>query len=290
MIEKARPDAVDVLDDLDARPGSATSLLRTIVGAVLRERGGWLPTRVIVVAMAALGVSESRARTALTRVKSKGLLVPESRGGRPGYRIAEAAVPMLERGDRRIHHPRIMDDQDQRWCLISFSIPETQRDARHQLRKRLSWIGAGTVTPALWITPDFLREEVAEIVGGLGLDERVTLFVTDEVHSRAAPREQLVSEWWDLDGIRGLHDAFLRQHRADLDALGPSPAPRDAFAIWIAALDTWRPIPYLDPGLPAALLPEDWPGRQSVPLFLRLRDAARGGASLYIEGLVGDGA
>jgi len=31
-----------VLDDADSRPGSATSLLRTIIGCYLRRLGGWI--------------------------------------------------------------------------------------------------------------------------------------------------------------------------------------------------------------------------------------------------------
>lgn len=276
----------DVLDDFDSRQGSATSLLRTIVGTSFREHGGWLPTGVVVAALADVGVAEGQARTALTRVKSKGVLMPERRDGRPGYRLADAALPMLQRGDRRINHPRIMRDEGERWCLISFSIPEAHRDARHQLRRRLSWIGAGTVTPALWITPDFLREEVVEIVVDLGLLSHVTLFSADDIWNGAAASEALVAQWWDLDAIRELHDDFLRGHSTDLAADAGAADPRTAFSTWIRALDRWRPIPYLDPGLPAALLPEDWPGNRSVPLFLALRDTLREPASAYFGSLM----
>lgn len=278
-----------VLDDLDSRPGSATSLLRTIVGAVFREQGGWLPTSVIVECLATVGVPDNRARTALTRVKSRGLLVAEQRGSRAGYRLADGAGALLERGDRRIHHPRVMDDDDPRWCLISYSIPETQRDARHQLRKRLSWIGAGTVTPALWITPDFLREEVIDVVRELGLDSRVTLFSGGDVHSGVAPLRELVAQWWDLAAIRDLHDDFLRRIDATGELHAPVPAAadgRDAFATWIRALDAWRPIPYLDPGLAASLLPADWPGHRSAALFLDIRRSTRSAAESYVDRLL----
>jgi len=281
----------DVLDDFDSRPGSATSLLRTIIGAVFREFDGWLPTSVIVTAMCDLGVPEGQARTALTRVKAKGLLTAERRDGRPGYRLEDAALPMLQRGDRRIHEPRVMSDEGDRWCLIAFSIPETQRDARHQLRRRLSWIGAGTVTSALWVTPGFLRDEVVDIVQSLGLQTHVTLFTADEAFVGGAPSAALVAQWWDLDSIRDLHDGFLRRHATVLASVGADGlTPREAFTTWIRALDTWHPIPYLDPGLPPGLLPSDWPGNRSVPLFLALRDATAPLASAYIAGLIGDAA
>lgn len=276
---------MEVLDDLDSRPGSATSLLRTVIGAVLRDHGGWLPTAVFVELLRAVGVSPERTRTALARVRAKGLLVSEPRERQPGYALAPAAVSMLARGDRRIHEPRSMDDGDA-WCLVSFSVPENRRQARHQLRRQLSWIGAGHVSQGLWILPAFLLDEAADIVDRLGLMDRATLFVTHQVHG-AAPLHELVAQWWDLGAIRELHEGFLASHAADLAAWNADPAEATAFRLWIGALDSWRPIPYLDPGLPPALLPQDWPGARSAERYLALRGATAAAARAYVDGIVG---
>lgn len=271
------------LDDLDARPGSATSLLRTIVGALFRMHDGWMPTATVIALLGDVGVAEAPARTALHRVKVRGLLVPERRAERAGYRLAAGADALLERGDRRIHEPRTMPADDPQWCLIAFRIPEDQRDARHQLRRRLSWIGAGTVTPALWITPAFLRDEVTGIVGDLRLELYVTIFTARDAAHDDAPLPELVTRWWDLDAIRALHDRFLDGHGARDAGVVDDQA---AFATWIRTLDAWRPIPYLDPGLPASLLPEDWPGHQSTELFLRIRRSTRAKAESYAARLL----
>lgn len=271
----------EVLDDLDSRPGSATSLLRTVIGAVLRERGGWLPTAVFVELLRAVGISPERTRTALARVRAKGLLVAEPRERQPGYALAPAAEAMLARGDRRIHQPRSMDDGDA-WCLVSFSVPESRRQARYRLRRELSWIGAGQVSQGLWILPAFLLDEAEDIVRRLGLAERATLFVTHEVRG-GAPLRELAAGWWDLDAIRELHDGFLAARAGDLATWRADPSPPTAFRLWIEALDAWRPIPYLDPGLPPALLPRDWPGTRSAALYLALREATATAASAYVD-------
>lgn len=267
-----------VLDDLDARPGSTTSLLRTVVGACMREQGGWLASATLVRLMAEVDVPAGGTRTALNRVKAKGLLVAEARDGVPGYRLAPEALPMLARGDRRIHQPRWMTDDDG-WCLISFSVPEEHRDRRHQLRRRLAWIGCGTVASALWICPAYLADEVRGIVQDLGLADRVTTFLVSDI---GAPR-QIVQGWWDLADLRARHERFLDGHAGALQVVRADPAPRMAFRVWILALDAWRPIPYLDPGLPPWLLPADWPGRLSIPLFLELRDAVREPAAAFVS-------
>ena len=65
-----------VLDDADSRPGSATSLLRTIVGCYLRRLGGWIAAPALMELMAAVGVNQTRTRTAILRARGKGILAP----------------------------------------------------------------------------------------------------------------------------------------------------------------------------------------------------------------------
>ncbi|MFI5893485.1 PaaX family transcriptional regulator C-terminal domain-containing protein [Actinoplanes sp. NPDC051513] len=276
------------LDDLDAAPGSTTSLLRTIVATSLRRLGGWIAVADLITLMRAIDVPDPRTRNALSRLKAKGLLVPDSRGKITGYRLSEDAVPMIERGEQRLYRPRFMT-RDGRWCLISYSVPEEQRDLRHQLRRRLSWIGCGSVSPALWICPGFLVDEVEEILADLGLNARATVFLADEIRGDK-PAPVAVALWWDLDAIRALHDDFLAAHADDVQAAVKDPAPRRAFAVAIRGLDSWRPIPYVDPGLPDSLLPDDWPARRSLPLFEELRDRLLPHAHAYVEQVTSGGA
>jgi phenylacetic acid degradation operon negative regulatory protein len=272
-------------DEIDSRPGSTTSLLLTVIGSALREHGRWLPSSAFVALMEVIDVPAGRTRTALTRLKHKGVLVSEPRDGVAGYALADDAVPMLERGDARIYQPRFMEE-DERWFVLSFSVPEENRDLRHQLKRRLTWIGCGSVAGALWIGPAYLVDEAEDIVEDLGLVGRVTIFMVDELRGATAPQEA-IPRWWDLDTLRALHDDFLREHEGSLAAFESDPSPRNAFRIWVRALDAWRPIPYLDPGLPLSLLPNDWPGARSVPIFLQLRDVLGARAGEYIQTVVG---
>ncbi|MFG1926011.1 PaaX family transcriptional regulator C-terminal domain-containing protein [Cryptosporangium sp. NPDC048952] len=262
-----------ILDDMESSPGSTTSLLRTIVGTSLRRLGGWMAVAHIVDLGRTVGLPEARTRTALARIKAKGLLDAERRGGVPGYTIAADAIPMLERGDRRIFHPRTMGEGD-RWCLVSYSVPEENRDVRHQLRRRLTWIGCGAVSPALWICPEYLTEEVEQILADLGLAGNATVF-------RAEVRGPVdAAHWWDLSAIRARHEAFLESC-----GLPAADTPEDAYRAWIHGLDAWRIIPYIDPGLPDRLLPDDWPGHRSVAVFLELRDRVLPQAQAYVDGV-----
>jgi phenylacetic acid degradation operon negative regulatory protein len=283
---------------MDSRPGSTTSLLRTVIGLYLRDAGGWMSTRHIIALMEALGVSAAVTRTALSRLKKKEIVLPQLRHGVPGFAITDGATAMLARGDRRIYNPRLMASGD-RWCLVSFSIPETEREKRHQLRRRLHWIGCGTVAAGLWICADSLRDEVEEILDDLELRGMATVFVTDTPLVGGSLRDA-ASAWWDLDAVAELHRDFIRDHGSvayggDGDVSGGSPGdgkrqPASSvescaatFARYVRCIDRWRIIPYLDPGLPAEFLPEDWPGMAGIVLFQRIGAAYSGPSAEFVQ-------
>ncbi|QOT20521.1 PaaX family transcriptional regulator C-terminal domain-containing protein [Paenarthrobacter sp. YJN-D] len=271
-----------VLDDMDSRPGSTTSLLRTVIGLYLRDAGGWMSTKDIVLFMDALGTSGTVTRTALGRLRKKDVLVQENREGIPGFTLTEGAATMLARGDRRIYNPRTMSPTDP-WCLISFSIPETEREKRHQLRRRLHWIGCGTVAAGLWICPDSLRVEVEEILSDLGLRNVTTVFVAGTPMVGGSLREA-ASKWWDLEAVAELHRDFIREHAAAVIDAAPEVEPgASAFAAYVRCIDRWRIIPYLDPGLPQAFLPADWPGAEGAELFKRILAAYAEPSSEFVR-------
>ncbi|MFI8567494.1 PaaX family transcriptional regulator C-terminal domain-containing protein [Rhodococcus sp. NPDC078407] len=266
MTNSAPSTAGAILDDFDSRPGSATSLVRTVLGAYVRPLGGWFAIADFVVWMDALGVPPESTRIAVTRLKKKGVVESSSCQGRTGYRITEQADAMFARGDGRIFGFRRMSDGDP-FRLISFTIPETQRAARHQLRRRLTSIGCGTVSPGLWIAPEYLASEAAAVVEALELSQYVTTFATSEVAPPGTLRES-AEQWWDLAGIADRHRAFL----AGYDGGSSAGSPRDAFVTFVPLLDEWRVIPYVDPGLPPSMTPEDWPGTRAVATFEAARE------------------
>ena len=110
----------------------------------------------------------------------------------------------LERGDRRIFAYRQQSDDDA-WCLVSYSLPEERRAVRHQLRRHLAWIGAGTVADGLWIAPGHLVDEVEEILVGLGVREAASFRRASEERELRTLRDRMVlvvDRWEDSIGER----------------------------------------------------------------------------------------
>jgi len=55
----------------------------------------------------------------------------------------------------------------------------------------------------------------------------------------------------------------------------------------VRVLTTWRQLPYLDPGLPQDLLPDDWAGAEAARLFAALQSLLEEPAHDYVTAAVG---
>ncbi len=213
------------------------------------------------------------------RLKSRGFLAAERRSGDAGYALTGAGVHDLETGDRRIFRHGQAGDADG-WVLAVFSVPETDRHLRHRLRTELSWLGFGTVSPGVWVAPAPLAGPARDLLADAGLDRYVTWF---QAHHLGAVD---VAAWWDLSGLEGQYAEFLSRWRSPDDG-GDRPTDELAFASYLRLIDAWRLFPRLDPGLPASLLPEDWPAREAWEVFQDLRERWSAPATRFVRAVTG---
>jgi phenylacetic acid degradation operon negative regulatory protein len=255
------------------------SLIVTLYGAYGRFVPGPVPVAELIRLLAAAGVDAPSVRSSVSRLKRRGLLVPaRTAQGAAGYELSPDARQLLDDGDRRIYASAPPEDEG--WVLAVFSVPESERQKRHVLRSRLAGLGFGTAAPGVWIAPARLYEETRHTLQRLRLDGYVDFFRGD--HLGFAPTAEAVARWWDLAAIAKEHEAFLDRHARvlhDWEKREDTPA-EEAYRDYLLALDSWRHLPYTDPGLPSELLPADWPGVRSSAVFRglheRLRDAGAG--------------
>ncbi|MCZ7416043.1 MULTISPECIES: PaaX family transcriptional regulator [unclassified Streptomyces] len=265
------------------------SLILTFYGAYGRDltADARVPVAALIRLLAPFGVDAPAVRSAVSRLKRRGLLtVADARSKAAGYAPSAAARELLEDGDRRIYR---RPEPDGRWLLAVFSVPESERTKRHLLRSRLARLGFGNAAPGVWIAPAHLLAETRHTVERLGLDGYVDLFLG--THAGFSPTEETVARWWDLEALAELHRAFLDEHESvlvDWAARAYEPSPEEAYRDYLAALDSWRRLPYADPGLPPTLLPADWPGERSAAVFAELHERLRDvGARFVAEQLTG---
>lgn len=243
----------------------------TIYGLYARDVGGWISVSALIRLMAQLDVDEPSVRSAISRLKRRGLLESRKVNGVAGYGLSQQAREILDEGDQRIFGRQRAELADG-WLLAIFSVPESQRQQRHVLRSRLSWLGFGTTASGVWIAPRYLYDETREVLERSQLAEYVDLFHADYLaFGDAAER---VRQWWDLEGLQQLYDEFLGSFRPVLSRWRRRTAGSDAeaFADYVRALTAWRRLPFLDPGLPPELLPRNWHGMRAASLFDELKD------------------
>jgi phenylacetic acid degradation operon negative regulatory protein len=270
-----------------ARSARPRHLIVTIYGLYARAGGGWLSVAALIRLLAEVGVDEPAVRSAISRLKRRGILEARRQEGLAGYQLSAEALAILREGDARIFRRRRAALADG-WLLAVFSVPEAERHRRHVLRSELTRLGFGMVAPGVWIVPAHSHDTTAETLRRLGLDAYADLFHAD--HLAFGDPADKVRRWWDLDELERRYILFVQAYKPALARLkqsGPFPG-REAFAEYVRVLTDWRQLPYLDPGLPAELLPDDWIGIQAADQFFTLRSMLEEPARAYVHQVISD--
>lgn len=241
------------------------TVLVTFLGAVVRRMGGWLPTAGTVELMGECGIDPTSVRTAVFRLKKRGWLEPQAMGEQRGYVLTSVATEALAAGDEVIWHARQPADLGDGWCIVHFSVPESARARRHQLRSHLAALGFGNIGTAVWIAPARMRRAAELAVAELELTQYAAVFVGDHVGGQDL--DLLIRGGWDLTAIDQRYQDFLARFTAEARS-GDGPVElRNAFTSYLSVVDHWRRLPYRDPGLPSQVLPADWSGPAAVGVF-----------------------
>lgn len=221
----------------------AASFIVTLYGDVAELRGGLLWMGTVVEICGRAGISETRARTAVSRLVAGGRLEGSRAGRRSYYRLTPAARAEFAAAAALIFDPPAPAD---RWLIAVLG--------EGGLPAGFAPLGSG-----LALGPDRAGAPAAlfraEAAGGADL-------------------RGLAARLWDLERPAMAYAAFL-------DACPDAPPPGDAEAALLARLmlvHRYRAAALSDPQLPAAALPQDWPGgrarRRFVGQYLALSEAA----------------
>jgi phenylacetic acid degradation operon negative regulatory protein len=241
---------------------SARSLLLTVLGEFALPRAKPVWTATVLEALARLDVEQRAARQALARTSAEGFLVPERHGRRTAWTLTDEGTALLQEGTTRIYgFMRRQHAWDGSWLVLTVSIPESQRRLRHRLRTRLTWLGLGSPTSGLWISPDAgKRKDVDRVVEELSLREQSFAWVGPA--AGIGEESRLVGAAWDLDDVEKRYLRFL-----DAFEGRRTTSATEAFAAQVEMVEEWRRFPFLDPDLPRELLDHDWPGPRAAAVF-----------------------
>lgn len=262
----------------------ARSALFDVYGDHLLPRAdrfrGRAPVAALVRLLAPLGVQPAAVRTAVSRMVRQDWLRPVRLLEGPGYALTPRATRRLEDAARRIYRTA-PPDWDGRWHLLVVAPPSARGD-RERLHAQLAFLGYGSVGGGTWLSPRAAAGLDAVLAESGARAERFTAAHDGDAVALAARA-------WDLEGLARAYSRFLDEGH---DALAGAETASDegAYAARSGLVHAWRKFLFVDPGLPPALLPPDWPGTKAALWFdeeaARLLPAAR----RYVDGcLAGSG-
>jgi phenylacetic acid degradation operon negative regulatory protein len=250
----------------------ARSALFDLYGDHLRARGGRAPVASLVKLLAPVGIAAPAVRTAVSRMVRQGWLTPSRLAGGPGYQITPKAARRLDEAASRIYRTS-RAAWDGRFDMLVVE-PLTDRRARERLADDLTFLGYGRLGDGTWVAArpsaevDQLLTEAGAVV------QRFSASHTGGVPGAMA----LVRGAWDLESIGKAYSDFVEKLRPVVSSVNGRSPDEQAYAARFHLVHAWRSFLFRDPQLPAALLPDDWPGHAAATFFdrhaARLRPAA----------------
>jgi phenylacetic acid degradation operon negative regulatory protein len=262
---------------------SARSLLMTMLGEFVLPRGGSVWTQALVSALALFGIEDKSARQALARTAAEGLLASERVGRQVRWSLTPPGQRLLSEGARRIYSfGRDEVEWDGRWLLLLVSVPESQRDLRHRIRTQLNWAGFGSPAAGVWVSPHPSQQaEGQRILADAGMDSSAMSFVAS--YGQLGSQDMLVARSWDVGALEQRYEDFIDEFTGLNPATGEA-----ALQAQTRLVHEWRRFPFLDPRLPAQLLPENWSGAKAADLFHARHADWHPAAQRHWEHLTGD--
>jgi len=263
----------------------ARSLLVTVYGDSIRPRGGEVGLGSLIRIMAPLGLTPRAVRAATVRMARQGWLQTRRVGRRAFYSLTASGAWRVEQGVRRVYRLD-PDPWDGRWRLLTYTIPEGRRPVRDRLRRELVWLGLGPLSRSTWLTPHEMADLVRELVAAHGVQDRVALF--EATHLGPTEARALTARCWDLAAIASRYHEFTattRRRAALLRRRLRSGALSDAecFAERTRLVHEYRKFLFVDPGLPDALLPAAWPGKDAAQAFRDVYRLLTGPATRFLD-------
>lgn len=241
---------------------SARSLLMTVLGEFVLPREEPVWTSALLGALALAGVEAKAGRQALARSAAEGWVSSERAGRRVRWSLTRPGRRLLTEGARRIYQfGRGQAEWDGRWLVLMVSVPESRRGTRHRLRTQLNWAGFGSPAAGVWVSPHAGQQgEAARILAGAGLAGGAMSFIAR--YGDIGDEDDLVARSWDLAAVEQRYEDFIDEFT------GVAPSSRSAaLHAQIRLVHEWRRFPFLDPQLPARLLPPNWSGTKASDLF-----------------------
>ncbi len=264
------------------------SLIFTLFGDYIYHRNDRIRINSLIEILLLFGISEQATRSTVSRMIHRGWLGNERVSNKSYYLLTARSKTIIKEGAERIFNfPEQTNHWDGCWHLVTYSIPEEQRDARDRFRGALSLSGFGMLTNAVWVSPHDQSVRIQQLAESLQIKPYVQMF-----HGQVeafVPCQELALRCWNLSAINSEYARFIEKQGSALEEFqaqlrsGTAIEPSEYFVRRFMLMHEYRRFPYRDPQLPDVLLPCDWHGEEAAALFQKYHRLLADGANAYFD-------
>jgi phenylacetic acid degradation operon negative regulatory protein len=273
-----------------ADPLQPQDLVVTLLGTYVRPFGRAVWSGGLVMLLREFGFSDGAARAALTRLVRRDLIARVRSGRLVHYSLTPRCERLLIEGDGRIFTLGRLPTNIGPWTVLWHQIPEDRRLERARLGRRLRFLGFGSVQDSVWVSPHDHRDEVAELIGELGVAEHAIVFSSLLGSGSGGGLPVLVARAWDLSGLEERYDAFCSGFERYLAPDAPVVSDREAFLVRTRLVHMFRGFAQLDPELPEELAPLSGPRTRAAEIFETLYTGLSASSQRHFDAVTSAGA
>lgn len=264
----------------------ARGMLFTLYGDYVLHFGGSIWTGSLISLMEQLGFSAGAVRTALSRMCGQGWLEAARDGKLSYYGLTERGRERMEEAAIRIFRPP-NEAWDGQWTVVSATSHQAQRGRRERLRREMEWLGFGRLATGTWISPNPVARAALSHLRLQGIASGVEAFTGR--HIGTSTRDEIVARCWDVPSIDRQYRRFIATWHPRFQVCrrrsrqGRPLPDQECFADKTRLVHEYRKFLFVDPGLPAELLPRRWAGSAAWRLFRDYYQLLAEGAIRFFE-------
>lgn len=277
--------ALDTLIDnfRNRRPIRAGSLIITLYGDAIANRGGTVWLGSVIKLLEPLGLNQRLVRTSVFRLSKENWLAAEQVGRRSYYSLTGPGIRRFKEAFKRVYAEQNAE-WDGRWLMAILN--QLSQDDRLKLRQELEWHGFGNLAPTVMLHPQMRKPEFQGILQEFDFQNEV--IILEDLGEGSTPSRALrlqTRESWNLPKLSESYQNFLDKFRPIWNHLKDkgNPSPEQCFHIRLLLIHEYRRIILRDPELPEELLPGDWSGNAARQLCYNIYQRTWQGAEQHMD-------
>lgn len=206
------------------------------------------------------GWKSRQVRGALGRLEREKWVKKERKNGTIYYELSSLGQQEI---DRTLAYLRTHEiTWDGVWRLVTFDIPEKERDLRDKFRRGLMSLNLRNLQGSIWVSGKDIRKEVKDLAEKVGVaSDRLNIFTA------RAESDRNIAASWDTEALHKDYKQFAKRVRS---LLSNRRRALTSYEIKKIIFD-YSLLRRRDPNLPDSLLPPDWAEKDAHEVYQRLR-------------------